>query len=472
MPQQPPDPTLQLSTEDMRSLGYRIVDMLVSHFDTLSDKPVSSIADRPTMEALLREPAPEEGRPWAEVLERVRTDIFSHMMHVDHPRFLAFVSSPNNFVSAMADALAAGMNPFVGTWMEASGPVQVELVTIDWLRDLCGLPETAGGLFVSGGSMANITGLAIARHIRMRDDFRDAVVYMSDQTHSSVSRGLRVLGFGPSQVVTLPSDEQYRLPVEALTHRITSDRANGRIPFCVVANAGTTNTGAVDPLEELAEVCRREGLWLHADGAFGAAAVFCDRGKELLGGLSQADSISLDPHKWLFQPYECGVIMTRERQHMRDTFHVLPEYLQDLESDTEEVNLYDYGIQLTRSFRALKLWMSLQVFGMAAFRASVERGFELAEYAEQVFRERPDWEVVTPAQMGVITFRYVPEHTDDIDDYNRRLVEPMIEDGFALVMSTTLKGRTVLRFCTINPRTTEDDIQQTIDRLTHYAESV
>ena len=308
--------------------------------------------------------------------------------------------------------------------------------------------------------------------MRMGDDFREAVVYMSDQTHSSVSRGLRVLGFASSQVVVIPSDDHYRLPVEALTRRIAVDRTTGRIPFCVVANAGTTNTGAIDPLEDLADLCRREGLWLHADGAFGAAAVFCDRGRELLNGLARVDSMSLDPHKWLFQPYECGVVMVRNRRHMRETFHVLPEYLQDLESDTEEVNLYDYGIQLTRSFRALKLWMSLQVFGMAAFRAAVERGFELAEYAERVLRARPGWEIVTVSRMGVITFRYVPDNIDDIDDYNRRLVEPMIEDGLALVMSTTIKGRTVLRFCTINPRTTEDDICRTIDKLTYYAEGV
>ena len=467
-----PDANLQLSSDDMRSLGYRIVDMLVSHFETLPDKPVSHVATRSAMEALFREPPPEEGRSWEDVLLRVQNDVFSHMMHVDHPRFLAFVSSPNNFVGAMADALSAGMNPFAGTWMEASGPTQIELVTIDWLRELCGLPDTAGGLFVSGGSLANITGLAVARHIMLGDEFSKATVYMSDQTHSSVARGLRVLGFTPSQIVIIPSDEAYRLPVDRLIHRITTDRAAGYIPFCVVANAGTTNTGAIDPLEQLSDLCGRENLWLHADGAFGAAAVFCKQGQELLNGLRLVDSMSLDPHKWLFQPYECGVVLVRQRNHMRETFHVLPEYLQDLESDTEETNLYGYGIQLTRSFRALKLWMSLQIFGMAAFRQAVARGFELAEFAEFTLRERPNWEIITPAQMGVITFRYVPNHTDNLDDYNRRLVEPMIGDGFALVMSTVIKGQTVLRFCTINPRTQEDDISGTIDKLTYYAEKI
>ncbi len=467
-----PDANLQLSPDDMRSLGYRVVDMLVSHFETLPGKPVSHVATRPAMEALFREPPPEEGQSWEDVLLRVQNEVFSHMMHVDHPRFLAFVSSPNNFVGAMADALTAGMNPFTGTWMEASGPTQIELVTIDWLRELCGMPDTAGGLFVSGGSMANITGLAVARHIRLGNEFSKAKVYLSDQTHSSVARGLRVLGFAPSQITVIPSDEAYRLPIDQLIQRIATDRAAGYIPFCVIANAGTTNTGAIDPLEQLSELCNRESLWLHADGAFGAAAVFCKRGKELLNGLRYVDSLSLDPHKWLFQPYECGVVLVRQQQHMRETFHVLPEYLQDLESDTEETNLYDYGIQLTRSFRALKLWMSLQVFGMAAFREAVARGFELAEFAEHTLRERPNWEIVTPAQMGVITFRHVPNHIDNIDDFTRRLVEHMIADGFALVMSTVLKGKTVLRFCTINPRTREDDISGTIDKLTFFAEKL
>ena len=453
----------------MRDLGHEVVELLVSHFESLSNKPVSTTASRPQMETLFRESPPEEGMPWDQVLKRVRDDVFSHIMHVDHPRFLSFVPSPGNFVGAMADALVSGMNVFAGTWMEAAGPAQIELVTVDWLREICGLPDAAGGLFVSGGSVANITALAVARQKCLGDDFRNGMVYMSDQTHSSVRRGLRLLGFTPDQLVIIPSDDDYRIPMDALSEHVDSDRAADRTPFCIVANAGTTNTGAMDPLPELADFCSLEGIWLHADGAFGAAAALCPRGKELLSGLERVDSLSVDPHKWLFQPIECGVILVRDRAHLRETFHVLPEYLKDIEGESEEVNFYDYGIQLTRGFRALKLWMSIQVFGLGAFRAAIERGIVLAEYAETLLRERAHWEVVSPARMGVITFRHLPSDGRDLDAYNRSLIQPLLEDGFALVMTTEIKGKTVLRFCTINPRTTEEDIKQTIERLEYYA---
>lgn len=467
-----PSPTLQLSREAMRDFGYRIVDMLVDHFDTLPDKPVTEMADRSTLEQLLREPIPEQGAPPEDVLAQVERDVFSNMMHLDHPRFLALVSSPGNYVSAMADALTAGFNPFLGNWMEASGPTEVELVTIDWLRQLCGLPEGAGGLFVSGGSMANLTALATARHIRLGVQFHEAVIYASDQAHSSVSRGLKVLGFKSEQICILTSDETYRIPVEAVKKQISQDRKDGKQPFCIIANAGTTNTGAIDPLHELADLCQEENLWLHADGAYGAATVITEEGRALLAGLDRVDSMALDPHKWLFQPYEIGCVLVRNRRHLRETFHVSPEYLQDMEGEQEEVNLYDYGIQLTRSFRALKLWMSLKVFGLAAFRQAVTHGLNLARIAEGKLKKMSGWEIITPAQMGIVTFRYVPQNLSPgaTDTFNRELVAPIVADGFALVVSTIIKNRTVLRFCTINPRTTEEDIGQVIKKLDQYAQ--
>jgi glutamate/tyrosine decarboxylase-like PLP-dependent enzyme len=235
----------------------------------------------------------------------------------------------------------------------------------------------------------------------------------------------------------------------------------------VVANAGTTNTGAVDPLAALADYCHQEDLWLHVDGAYGAAAALCERGKTLLEGIEQVDSLSLDPHKWLFQPYEIGCVLVRQARWLKETFRILPEYLKDAVGKQEEVNFCDYGIQLTRSFRALKLWLSLKTFGGANFRQAVSQGFDLAELFENRLRELPSWEVVTPAQMAVLTFRFCPkgESASEVDGLNRRLVEEMISDGFAMLSSTELRGKAVLRACTINPRTTEDDILETIHRL-------
>ena len=464
--------TLNLSREDMRALGYRVVDILVEHFQELPGKPVTRKADRPTLEARLREALPEHGANALEVLDQLQRDVFSNIMHTDHPRFFAFVPSPSNFVSVMADALAAGFNVFAGTWLEASGPTQIELVTIDWLRQACGLPDSAGGLFVSGGSMANMTGLAVARHIKLGNRFEGAVVYFSDQTHSSVERGLRVLGFQDHQMRKIQSDERFRLDVSALERAVEADHAAGRVPFCVVANAGTTNTGAIDPLLDLADYCRREELWLHVDGAYGAAAVFCERGQALLDGLGRVDSLSLDPHKWLFQPYEIGCVLVREARWLKEAFHILPEYLEDIEGKEGEVNFCDRGIQLTRGFRALKLWMSLQVFGRSAFQEAVNHGFEMAEVAEAATRELSNWEVVTPAQMGVVTFRCIPEDLspEELNCLNRELVEEMIADGFAMISSTILREQTVLRMCTINPRTAEADVRETIKRLDDISE--
>ena len=465
-----PDGTLELSSEEMKTLGYQVIDLLVEHFDHLRDQPVTRKSDRPTLEKQLREALPAQGIDATKVLDQIEHDVFSNIMHPDHPRFFAFVPSPGNFVSVMADALVSGFNVFAGTWLEASGPTQIELVTIDWLRQLCGLPDSAGGLFVSGGSVANLTALAAARHIRLQDNMQGAVVYCSDQTHSSIERGLQVMGFNPTQLRKLLSDNAYRLPLPDLRRAVAEDRAAEKTPFCVIANAGTTNTGAVDPLPELAEFCHEEGLWLHADGAYGAPAVLCDKGHVLLEGLGYVDSLSLDPHKWLFQPYEIGCVLVRKTHWLKETFHILPEYLKDIAKGEEEINFCDYGIQLTRSFRALKLWMSLKIFGIEAFRTAVARGFALAELAEETLRKSASWQIVTAAQMGIVTFRFVREGwtPTKLDAINQRIVDEMIANGFAMISTTSLRGRIVLRLCTINPRATEEDVRETIRRLESF----
>lgn len=465
---------IDLSSDEMRALGYRVVDMLIEHRERLADEPVMKARSRSELEATLREAAPRDGSDPLAVLDRAQREIFSAMSHVDHPRFFAYVPGPGNFVGAMADALVAGLNPFAGAWMVASGPAEMELVTIDWLREACGMPVGAGGIFVSGGSMANLTAIAAARHARLGDDMRGAVIYASDQTHSSIDRGMRVLGFAPDQLRKLPTGNDCMLDEAALREAIEADRAAGRIPFCVVANAGTTNTGAIDPMRAIAALCREEKLWFHVDGAYGAAAALSSRGAALLDGIGEADSLSLDPHKWLFQPYECGCVILRDARMLRDTFRMVPEYLKDTDLTTEEVNFRDWGVQLTRSSRALKLWMSMQVFGAAAFAEAIEWGMALAEHAEKRLREGDRWEIVTPAMMGIVTFRRKRMDRDDasIDAMMRDLASELAADGYALLSTTALAGRTVLRFCTINPRTTLEEIDETIARLERFARRI
>lgn len=461
MSDKPKPEHLELSATEMQRLGYRVVDLLVQHFSGMREGAVGAKGEPQHLRALFSGAPSEAPTDPHHLLSRLEKEVFPNNLHVDHPRFFAFVPGPGNFVSTMADALASGFNVFNGTWLGGSAAAALELAVIDWFRGFCGFPETAGGLFVSGGSVANLTALHAARRHKLGDQIQGATIYLSDQTHYSIERALRVIGFTSEQCRKIPSNERYQLPLESLRAEIRADRKAG---LRVVANAGTTNTGAVDPLAELADLCAEEGLWLHADGAYGAAAVICARGREKLAGLERVDSLSLDPHKWLFQPFECGCVLVREAGHLKAAFQLMPEYMRDVHRHTEETNPADYGIQLTRGFRALKVWLSINAFGMAAFRHAVTRGFELAEFAEKELRTRESCEILSPAEMGIVAFRFGTS-----DELQTKLVELMLRDGFAFLTSTTLKSRTALRLCTINPRTTEDDIVQTIDRLEKFA---
>lgn len=452
---------LNLPREEMRAMGYQMIDMLVEHLATLKEQKVGAKASVSEILENLSERPPEEGMPYHSLLEQLQRDIFPRTMHVNHPRFFGFVPGPGNYVSVMAEALAAGYNVFAGTWLGGSAAEAIEIVTIDWLRQICGFGESCKGLFVSGGTMANLTALAVGRRVILNDEPRNAVVYLSDQAHSSLKKALGVLGFFSHHVRCLQADEHYRLAPNDVTQAVAADRSAGKRPFCVIASAGTTNTGAIDPLPGLRTICDQEKMWLHVDGAYGAPAVLCDQGRALLSGLSLADSLSIDPHKWLFQSFEIGCVLVREGEQLRNTFRTTPDYLQDVHRNEEELNFTDLGIQLTRSFRALKLWLSFKVFGIDVFRKAIARSFSLAEFAESRLRKMPHWEVVSPAQMAIVCFRY--RNTDDA--VHSSVVDAMLEDGFALVTSTVLQGRTVLRMCTINPETTESDVEQTLEKL-------
>jgi glutamate/tyrosine decarboxylase-like PLP-dependent enzyme len=458
---------LELSEEEMRSIGDRVTAMLTDHWANLSESSVGRTATRQELETALREPAPSKPQPIDDVFRQLQEHVFSNIAHVTHPRYFAFVPGPSNFVSAMADALASGFNVFAGTWLEASGPAQIEMTTIDWLRDELGLPDSASGLFVSGGSVANMTGIAAARHAKRADDPNTAVLYCSDQTHVSVDKSFRILGFRPELVRRIKTDENFRIDLGELAEAIDADRAAGLAPFCVVGNAGTTNTGAVDPLHGLREICAERDLWFHIDGAYGGAAVICPQAKAVVSGIELADSVVIDPHKWLFQPYEIGAIFVRDGSLLPRSFSSKAVYMQDAQGAADEVDFADYGLQLTRGFRALKLWMSIKLFGMDAFREAVARGIELAELAEEIVRSHEAFEVVSAASLGCVTFRYAPPgwDSDRMNELNRRIVKRNLDDDYAFVTSTQLGDRTVLRLCTINPRTSDEDLRETIRRL-------
>ncbi len=325
-----PDPAaLELSPEDMKALGYRIIDMLVDHHVNLKQSHPASTISRAAAEALLREPAPRGSSAPEAVLEELEEKVIRNTLFPTHHRHFGWIPGPSNFVGAMGDAIASGFNFCPGLWLEASAASQVELVAVDWLRELCDMPEGAGGLFVSGGSVANLTALATARRVKLGFEFADAIVYCSDQTHRSNAKNLRILGFAPEQLVSVPTDDALRLDVTALTRAIAADRAARRRPFCIIANAGTTNTGAVDPLDALADLCGVEDIWLHVDGAYGAAAMLTEKGRVAMKGIGRVDSLAIDPHKWMFQPYEIGCVLVRDVRWLPPTFGEQPEYLQD-----------------------------------------------------------------------------------------------------------------------------------------------
>jgi glutamate/tyrosine decarboxylase-like PLP-dependent enzyme len=467
---------LQLSHDEMQSLGAQALDLVIHHFETNRENAVAVTIPRTQTERMLRTGLPEEATPVSELVDILARDVFPNALKSDHPRFYAFVPSPTNFVSVIGDLLISGHNLFAGHWMAASAAGQIEINVIDWLNELVGFPKEGGGILVSGGSMANLSAIATAREARLGGPNEKAIVYCSDQTHSSMAKGLRILGFRPEQKRTIATDDGFRMSIPALEAAIAEDRTAGRLPFCVVANGGTTNTGAIDPLGGLADICARENLWLHVDGAYGAAAAITKRGRAALAGLERADSITLDPHKWLFQPYELGCLLVRDASVLNKAFRVEDEdhadYLEDVVRHVQhDVNFYECGIQLTRSFKALKLWLSMRAFGLGEFRRGIEAGFEMADHAERTLRAAGMWEIVTPSQMGIVTFRWsdASKSEKQIDAITRGTVDLMREDGYALVMSTALNHRPVLRLCPINPGTNAGEIEETIARLSRFS---
>lgn len=467
---------LQLSAEEMRQLGYQAVDLIIDHMNHLKSKPVSETIDSNILRNKLTESIPENGSDPKELLHFLNRNVFNQITHVDHPHFLAFVPGPNNYVGVVADFLASGFNVFPTAWIAGAGAEQIELTTINWLKSMIGFPDSAEGLFVSGGSMANLTALTVARQAKLNNDIENAVVYFSDQTHFSVDRALKVLGFKQHQICRIETDEHLRISVSALKKQIKEDRTKGKKPFCVIANAGTTNCGAVDSLNELADLCNDEDVWLHADGSYGAPAILSEKGSALLQGIHRADSLTLDPHKWLFQPYDVGCVLIRNSQYLSKTFRMMPEYIKDSETNVEgEINFGECGIELSRRFRALKVWLSFKVFGAAAFRQAIDHGIMLAEQVEAFLGKAKDWEVVTPAQLGIVTFRYIPSElasTDTINEINKKLVKEITHSGFAMLSTTELKEKVVIRLCSINPRTTTEEMLHIMMKIKALAEEV
>jgi glutamate/tyrosine decarboxylase-like PLP-dependent enzyme len=454
---------LGLTSDQIRELGYRAVDLLAQQL-TEPSIPAMTRGDATELRAKLGGPPPSGPREWADVISQLADDVLAPMSRLAHPGYFAFIPASSTFPGALGDLIASALDIDVGSWMSAAGPSQLELVVLGWFKDWIGYPAEAAGILVSGGSAANITALACAREALVGPMSDRVVLYTADQTHSSIARAARLLGFRPDQVRILPTDSTHRLHLEALVGAIDADSRAGRQPLVVAANAGATNTGAVDPLSELAEICRERGLWLHVDGAYGGFASLSERGRAALRGIELADSVTLDPHKWLYQPIECGALLVREGHLLARGFTINPDYLADYKS--EEVSFSDLGLQLTRSARALKIWLSFNYFGADAFRAAIDRAIDLALLAEQQVRESPALELLSPASLGIIAFRRTFGGIEDeqmLEQLNAELVNAFERTGRGLVSSTRLRGTYAIRLCVMNHTSGPGDVADTLE---------
>ena len=456
---------LGLDPETMRRLGYQTVDLLVDRWVRLREQPVLRRGTPTELARRLTGVPPKGPQGFDRILEQLSSDVLPFVSHNDHPAFFAYIPGCGTWPGVLGDLVASACNLEASSWVQAAGPSQLELVVLGWFKQWIGYPEQAAGVLVSGGSAANLTALACAREALLGAMSDRVVAYLSDQAHSSMARAARVLGFRPNQVRVLPVDDGYRMRPQALAAAMAADRRAGRRPLFVAASAGATSTGAVDPLAELAALCRERGVWFHVDAAYGGFAALTERGRRWLAGMELADSVTLDPHKWLYQPFECGCLLVREGQRLHEAFRIQPAYLKDTQAAELEVNFSDLSVQLSRTSRALKLWMSLRYFGIDAFRAAIDRSIDLALFAQARIEASTQLELLTPAKLGVICFRRHPEGMDEdrLERLNQQLAERLAASGQGLVSSTRLRGRFALRMCVLNHTSRTQDVERVLD---------
>jgi aromatic-L-amino-acid decarboxylase len=466
------DPALEPWTvEQIRLVGREVVELMVDQLAGSPSRPVFRLLPPDLARTLGSGSLPDAGADPAQLLEAFRDEIAPYPLGNNHGRFWAWVCSPANVMAVFGEALAAAMNPHCDVANHAA--VHVERQVLDWFRDLVGFPTESGGVLVSGGSMANLTGLATARHARSGWDERELGlaggpplrVYVSDQGHSCIRKAIELLGIGSANLRIVPTDDSYRMRIPILESMVAEDRTAGYRPLAVVASAGSTNTGSIDPLERIAAVCRREDLWFHVDGAYGAPAILTDRYRDALAGLALADSVAVDPHKWLQIPVEAGVALVRDRSLLRDTFSLVPAYLRtDGGEDGVEgpVSFAELGFQQTRGFRALKIWFGLRELGKGRIERLIDQNCRLAERLHAEVVDASDLEALAPPSLSVVCFRVVPPSLrgDEagLDALNRSVVERIQLGGTFFVAKTVVRGRTAIRACIVNGGARPSDV--------------
>jgi aromatic-L-amino-acid decarboxylase len=442
---------LDLTPEKMRELGYAAVDAVVEHLATLRDGPTFTPPPPDLAERIL-EPPPEDGSDPVELLGWLRSEVLSAGVRNHHPGMFAFIPVAPTFPGVVADMLAAGMNVFAGSYQSGPGASVVELEVLGWFRELLDLDAAADGVIASGGSTANLVGLTAARD-RRPDGGTDRVAYTTTEAHSSIGRALRLIGI--ERVHEVGIDERFRMRPDALSRAMAGDAAAGLVPWCVVAAAGTTNTGAVDDLPALRRVADERGAWLHVDAAYGGFLALTERGRAAMPGLGLADTLVLDAHKSLYCPLLAGIVFARDGADLERTFTVRPAYLKDMDR-YGGVNFADRGIELSRPFRALKVWLTVKTFGLREIRTALDRSLDLGLLAAELIEESPRLDLVTGPSLGVVNFRSAAGVPVD------RMMADVIGAG-AYISATTVHGERTARICALGHRSDEAALRAVIE---------
>ena len=480
--------TFDLDPEDISKFGYRSIDLIVEYFKNIRHQSIFPDKTLDQMKNLINEPLPQNEQNPQLVLDDFQDKILPYVVRVGHPHLLGWVLASGTPIGALADGISGALNQNVAV-SGSSTSTAVELLVLDWIKEILGYDRKSAGILVSGGTMANLTALTVARNVKANFDVRTQgmksekrmMIYASQEVHSCILKAIQILGIGTNNIQWVTVDEHFRLNPMDLKSKIDEDLNNGNQPFAVVATAGTVNTGAIDPLESISDICQNYNLWFHVDAAYGGFATLSPQLKPLLNGITRADSVALDPHKWLFIPFDVGCVLVKNPEHMTQTFAIKTKYIHinnEKIPTSDDVDFADYGIQLSRNFRALKIWMSLKQYGVKKYGRLIDQNVNLAYYFTALIEESSDFETLAPTNLSVVCFRYTPkdlqQSSQDIEHYlnhlNRAIAEAMCTDSRALLSSTVLQEKFVLRACIVNFRTTKQDIQDIIQILRELGE--
>ena len=464
----PPDAiSLELNGEQMRSLTERAMEFVIEHINSLPEQPVKDLDGAQQLAESYKESMPSDGSEFESFLPQIESAV-KKTFNTPSPGYLAFIPGGGIFPAAVADYLALAVNRYVGMWNAAPLLVQMELTAIDWIRESIRLPDHFGGILTSGGSISNLIAVITARRNCLPENFLKGIIYTSKEAHHCVAKSALLAGFPESNIRYIETDDRLRIKVDSLTSLIETDRNNGLTPFLVVANAGTTNTGAIDPLPEIATICRDQNIWFHVDAAYGGFFRMVDEGEKLIPGLELADSIVLDPHKGLFVPYGTGCLLVRDREQLRKAHHLGADYLQDLDSPDGTVNFADVSPELSREFRGLRIWLPFKLYGVDAFRDNLREKLELTRWAYDELKASPGFEIFDPPQLSVVAFRYIP-NSGDVNEFNDRLCRRILEKNRVFLTSTLIDGNFYIRIAVLSFRTHGEQMRQAVEDIRNSA---